>query len=35
MVHQYKEIDPGLLYNLATERLGDFRKFRDEIDRGE
>ncbi|MEA2110149.1 MAG: DUF86 domain-containing protein [Pseudomonadota bacterium] len=35
IVHRYEEIDPGLLYNLATERLGDFRKFRDEIDRAE
>jgi len=35
IVHQYEEIDPGLLYNLATERLDDFRKFRDEIDRAE
>ena len=35
IVLQYEEIDPGLLYNLATERLDDFRKFRDEIDRAE
>ncbi|MEA3240057.1 MAG: DUF86 domain-containing protein [Pseudomonadota bacterium] len=35
ILHQYEEIDPGLLYNLATERLDDFRKFRDEIDRAE
>ncbi|MCK4378777.1 MAG: DUF86 domain-containing protein [Deltaproteobacteria bacterium] len=35
IVYQYEEIDPGLLFNLATERLDDFRKFRDEIDQGE
>lgn len=32
IVHQYEEIDPELLFSLATERLGDFRRFRDEID---
>jgi len=33
IVHQYEEIDPSILYDLATNRLDDFRKFRDEIDR--
>lgn len=33
IVHRYEEIDPSLLYNLATTRLSDFRKFREEIDR--
>ena len=32
IVHQYEEIDPSILYNLATKRLDDFRKFRNEID---
>ena len=33
IVHEYEEIDPDLLYTLATTRLVDFRKFRDELDR--
>jgi uncharacterized protein YutE (UPF0331/DUF86 family) len=33
VVHQYEEIDSALLYELSKNRLGDFRKFRDEIDR--
>lgn len=33
IVHQYEEIDPVILYGLAKNRLDDFRKFRDEIDR--
>ena len=32
IVHQYEEIDPVILFDLAKNRLGDFRKFRDEID---
>lgn len=32
IVHQYEEIDPTILFELATERLDDFRKFRNEID---
>lgn len=33
IVHRYEEIDPDLLFDLATGRLDDFRRFRDEIDR--
>ncbi len=33
IVHQYQDVDPGLVFDLATSRLGDFRRFRDEIDR--
>ena len=32
IVHQYEEIDPAILFKLATKRLDDFRKFRNEID---
>ena len=32
IVHQYKEIDPSILFDLAKNHLGDFKKFRDEID---
>ncbi len=32
IVHQYEEIDPVILFDLSKNRLGDFRKFRDEID---
>ena len=32
IVHQYEEIDPAILFDLAKNRLNDFRKFRDEID---
>lgn len=35
IVHQYEEIDPALLYELATQRLVDFRRFRDEIDQAD
>ena len=31
-VHQYEEIDPEIVYNIATNQLGVFRQFRDEID---
>ena len=33
IVHEYEEIDPELLYELATTRLEDFARFRAEIDR--
>ena len=32
IVHQYEQIDPAILFDLAKHRLGDFRRFRDEID---
>ena len=32
VVHQYEEIDPAVLFDLVKNRMGDFRKFRDEID---
>lgn len=32
IVHQYEGIDPAILFDLAKSRLGDFRRFRDEID---
>ena len=32
IVHEYEEIDPDLLFELATERLDDFALFRQEID---
>jgi uncharacterized protein YutE (UPF0331/DUF86 family) len=33
IVHEYERIDPDITYALATQRLADFRAFRDEIDR--
>lgn len=33
IVHQYEEIDPNILYVLATKKLGDFCLFRNEVDR--
>lgn len=33
IVHGYDEVNPDLLFDVVSERLGDFRKFRDEIDR--
>ncbi len=33
IVHEYEEIDPRLLFDLATTRLTDLLAFRDEIDR--
>ena len=33
IVHEYERIDPEVTYALATQRLQDFRSFRDEIDR--
>jgi len=35
IVHEYEEIDPKMLFELATERLTDFRRFRDEIDQAQ
>lgn len=35
IVHQYEQIDPAILYDLAKNRLGDFRAFRDEIDKAQ
>ncbi len=32
VVHQYEEIDSAVLFDLVKNRMGDFRKFRDEID---
>lgn len=32
IVHQYEQVDPAILFNMAKNRLDDFRKFRDEID---
>jgi uncharacterized protein YutE (UPF0331/DUF86 family) len=31
IVHQYEEVDPSIVYALATTKLSDFRKFIDEI----
>jgi uncharacterized protein YutE (UPF0331/DUF86 family) len=33
LVHQYEEINPALLFDLARNRLDDFRRFRAEVDR--
>ncbi len=33
IVHQYEEIDPEILFGLVRNRLDDFRRFREEIDR--
>ncbi len=33
IVHQYEEIDPEIVYNIAKNQLGSFRMFRDEIDK--
>ncbi len=32
IVHGYDIVDPEILFDAATGRLGDFRRFRDEID---
>ena len=32
IVHQYEEIDPAIIFDIAKNRLDDFRLFRDEID---
>lgn len=31
IVHQYERVEPGMLYDIATGRLDDFKRFRDEI----
>jgi len=31
-VHQYEEIDPEIVFNIAKNKLESFRRFRDEID---
>ena len=33
IVHGYDEVNPDVLYDVISGRLGDFRRFRDEIDR--
>jgi uncharacterized protein YutE (UPF0331/DUF86 family) len=33
IVHEYERIDPEMTYMLATQKLDDFRAFRDEIDK--
>ena len=33
LVHGYDEVNPDVLYDVVSGRLGDFRQFRDEIDR--
>jgi len=33
IVHQYEEIDPAIIFNIAKNELDSFRQFRDEIDR--
>lgn len=33
IVHGYEEVNPDVLYDVVTNRLGDFRQFRDEIDK--
>jgi len=32
IVHQYEEIDPAIIFNIAKNELDSFRQFRDEID---
>jgi len=32
IVHQYEEIDPAIIFNIAKNELDFFRQFRDEID---
>ena len=33
IVHGYTDIDPAMIYTVATTRRDDFRKFRDAVDR--
>jgi len=33
IVHQYEEIDPEIVFNIAKNQLDKFRSFRDEIDK--
>jgi len=35
IVHQYEEIDPEIVFNIAKNKLDSFRMFRDEIDKTE
>jgi uncharacterized protein YutE (UPF0331/DUF86 family) len=35
VVHQYEEIDPAIVYAIATAKLDVLRQFRDEVDRYE
>jgi uncharacterized protein YutE (UPF0331/DUF86 family) len=32
IVHQYEEIDPAIVFDIAKNKLGHFRQFRNEID---
>jgi len=32
IVHQYEEVDPEIIFNIATKKLESFRQFRNEID---
>lgn len=32
IVHQYATVDAAIIHRVVTQRLGDFRAFRDEID---
>ena len=32
VVHQYEEVEPEILYNIAKNKLNDFKSFRDEVD---
>ena len=32
IVHQYEEVDPEIIFNIATKKLENFRHFRNEID---
>ncbi len=33
IIHQYEEIDPVIVFNIAKNKLDGFRQFRDEVDR--
>jgi len=33
IIHQYEEIDPAIVFDIAKNQLNAFRQFRDEIDR--
>jgi len=32
IIHQYEEIDPVIVFNIAKNKLDGFRQFRDEVD---
>ena len=32
IVHEYEEVDPGLVYAIATKHLAGFARFREEVD---